>query len=510
MPVLDEEPVLEADDIQGNCLRGFDTNHLELLGFKTDRPDLARPWMANLSPRIASLSQVHEYRLRRTNRDPSADTQVLINAAVSRFGLDALGFDGTAVGDGFFNLSMGRLARSLGDRVSDGQPVDYVIGQDRARTPDVLFLLGCQDEGALDETSVTWRAEAEAAGLRLIYQERGHILPGEKEHFGYRDGISQPGSRGLLPASSPQPLTLRLLDAADPEAALFGRPGQPLIWPGQFVFGYESQLEDPARPGPKVVGTDWMHNGSLLIFRRLRQDVREFRLFLQATAQELSVSLGEELSARQLGARVVGRWEDGTPVTLSPNSENANISGDALGTNHFAYGGVAGVRVRMESESARLIPGHSSDEAGLRCPLFAHVRKVNPRNLPTDQGGASRTLTFQMLRRGIPYGPPYEPGQEDADRGLLFLAYQTSFAKQFKVLNNLWMNNPAAPERDEEGHDLLVGQNETGDSRFGAFRDALGSEKARLQTISRWVIPTGGAFLFSPSLSFFERLRDQH
>lgn len=506
MSILEKEPVLEADDIQGNGLRGFDTNHLQLLGFKIDRPDLARPWLANFSRRLASLSQVHQYRLRRSNGEPSANTEVLVNAALSRFGLDALGFDGTAVGDGFFNISMGRLAGSLGDRVVDGLAVDYVIGQDRARTPDVLLLVGCQDNDTLNKTSAIWRTESEAAGLRMIYEERGHVLPGETEHFGYRDGISQPGSRGLLPGDPPQPLTLRLLDPADPEAAFYGKPGQPLVWPGQFVFGYESQTEDPALPGPKVVGTDWMHNGSLLVFRRLRQDVHAFRNFLEEKAQEVSASLGRSVSARQLGAGVVGRWEDGTPVTLSAERENADISGDALGVNHFAYGGITDVRVGHDKETARVIPGHPSDEAGLRCPLFAHVRKVNPRNLRTDQGGASRTLTFQMLRRGIPYGLLYEAGQEEADRGLLFFAYQTSFAKQFKVLNNLWMNNPAAPERDEEGHDLLVGQNETGGTRFGSLRDELGNELARLQTISRWVTPTGGAFLFAPSLSFFHRL----
>ena len=112
-----------------------------------------------------------------------------------------------------------------------------------------------------------------------------------------------------------------------------------------------------------------------------------------------------------------------------------------------------------------------------------------------------------MLRRGIPYGPPYRDGEEDqADRGLLFLSYQTSIAAQFQILNKLWMNNPSAPERDAEGHDLLVGQAPEGTPRFGSVRDFADKEIARVQTLARWVIPTGGAFLFSPSLSFFRSL----
>jgi Dyp-type peroxidase family len=252
-----------------------------------------------------------------------------------------------------------------------------------------------------------------------------------------------------------------------------------------------------------------MRNGSLLVFRRLRQKVDEFRRFLEDQAREVSAALGTEMSARQVGAAVVGRWEDGTPTTLSPGREDAEISGDGFAVNHFAYGGLGDVRVAARSgpEPARVIPGHPSDEAGLRCPHFAHVRKVNPRNLRTDQGAASRTLIFQMMRRGIPYGPAFEPGREDDDRGLLFLAYQTSFTDQFRILNNLWMNNPDAPERGDEGHDLLVGQNELSGPRFGSFRDALGNERARLHAMSHWVIPTGGAFLFSPPLNFFDRLR---
>ena len=113
---------------------------------------------------------------------------------------------------------------------------------------------------------------------------------------------------------------------------------------------------------------------------------------------------------------------------------------------------------------------------------------------------------LQMLRRGIPYGPRFEEGREDEDRGLLFLAYQTSFADQFRVLNNQWMNNPDAPEKTSEGYDLLVGQNPQGEARFGSLLDDLGGERARVSTLARWVIATGGVFLFTPSRSFFRGL----
>lgn len=504
--VLDTEPLLEAQDIQGNILRGFGTDYLDLVGLKIDEREGARSWLAGLVPRLASLAEVHDYRLRRTNGDPDTATEVLVNVALSRFGLEALGFDYSAIGEGLFNLSMGKLAASLGDKVVEDRPVDYVVGQDKEHTPDILFLIGCQHEPALDAFRAAWRTETRGAGLREIYRDRGHLLEGELEHFGYRDGISQVGVRGLLPGDPPQVLTPREIDPADPHVELFARPGQPLVWPGQFVFGYPTQdEEDPLRPGEARECPIWMRNGSLLVFRRLRQNVDAFRSFLDEEAKKLEPPSGPTWSARQLGARVVGRWEDGTPATLSPEGEDPGVSGDPMAINHFAYGGIGTVRV-TEGETVRSVPGHASDEQGLRCPHFAHVRKVNPRNLPTDQGDKDKTLTLQMLRRGIPYGPPCSPGREDDDRGLLFLAYQTSFDEQFRVLNNLWMNNPSAPERLAEGHDLLVGQDKPGNARFGSFRDEDGNEWQRISSLSRWVVPTGGAFLFSPSLTFFEQI----
>src|SRR3712207_8687327 len=53
----------------------------------------------------------------------------------------------------------------------------------------------------------------------------------------------------------------------------------------------------------------------------------------------------------------------------------------------------------FRSEGANRFPGAAGDPKGLACPFFAHIRKVNPRDRPVDQG--SVTLRSQMLRRGI-------------------------------------------------------------------------------------------------------------
>src|SRR6185369_11191026 len=81
---------------------------------------------------------------------------------------------------------------------------------------------------------------------------------------------------------------------------------------------------------------------------------------------------GEE--ARELaGAMVVGRFEDGTPVTMSDEARDENPPND------FNYTG----------------------DAGSRCPFQAHIRKVNPRG--SGPGGLADERTHIMPRRGIPF-----------------------------------------------------------------------------------------------------------
>jgi deferrochelatase/peroxidase EfeB len=176
---------------------------------------------------------------------------------------------------------------------------------------------------------------------------------------------------------------------------------------------------------------------------------------------------------------------------------------DPFASNHFQFNAPADpVAVLAEAGAPpRIVPGAPADIAGYLCPRFAHIRKVNPRDLPTDQGGAfDQTLTFQVLRRGIPWGDPF-PQEEgaadpvDGQRGLLFLCYQTSIRRQFEVLNNKWMNRQNGPQ--DGGHDLLVGQDRTG--RECLLRTPEG--EVPLKTMADWVIPTGGGYFFAPSIS---------
>lgn len=501
------EEFLQVDDIQGNVLRGFNTAVLDLIGLKIAGTG-ARTWIASLADDIDSVSSTHGYRLQRSFAPEATAESVQINAAFSARGLKNLGMPVDSVKDGFFQSPMGALAGSLGDPVVAGKPSGYRLGTDWDDTPDLLLLVGGESQTAVAQAGDALIVAAKAAGLELCYHESGAKLPGDVEHFGFRDGISQPGVRGRLSAKADDFLTPRLLVPDDANFGRFSKPGQQLVWPGQFVFGYATQLpHDPFSLGPKSTGgAAWMENGSFLVFRRLGQDVPRFQAFASELASSLTRITGRNVNAEYAAALVVGRWPDGTPLLADGTGPNPTISGDDMLVNFFSYaGGPDRLNIR-DGGALRTVSSAPADPKGLSCPMFAHIRKVNPRGLPTDQDTIpDQTLTMQMLRRGIPFGPKYTGNNAGDCRGLFFLAYMTSIQRQFARLNRVWMNNSGAPEMHDEGFDMLVGQAAKGD-RFLTMRDAQGNEILRLPSADNWVLPTGGAFLFAPSISFFRNL----
>jgi Dyp-type peroxidase family len=529
------EPVLDVHEIQGNILAGFNKDHQTLLGFAIEDPNQAKKWIGLLSKQISALyevqnfNKIHKSLSKRLGvKEPPGINATWTNVAFSYIGLKKLIEDMDDIDPHFdesFKAGLTERAIGLGDpadKSAEGNPWNWVVGSTNPKcipVPDVILIVASDSPESLEAQVSSLISQANSHGIRKIYQETGHDLSyyGDEtkkghEHFGFKDGISQPGVRGRLSNNPTNYLTPRPdIQQSDPDSPEFSSTGRrPLVAPGQFVIGYPVQnLNHPREANPPPPAIPILTNGSYLVYRRLRQDVEAFEKFVTRESQRLSLIPGfSSINAEKLKALIVGRWPSGAPLSLSPEHDNPQLGEDPAMNNSFGYTG---------------------DEHGYKTPVISHIRKVNPRDLESDQAHPANTLKFRILRRGIPFGEPFDKSKPDrinGKRGLIFVSYQASIREQFEFVVQNWMNNvnnptnaPHPPRSDNNtgdgassGFDILVGQKQPTNQdpnrvRFGYIQAKINNDtvEGRISNkglnILDWVIPTGGGYFFSPSIS---------
>jgi Dyp-type peroxidase family len=462
-----ERPLALAD-IQGNVIPGFKKPLQTLLYFHIHDADSFKPAVAALGDLVAKGSDVLTFnRLRNAKRKRGEPLDTLrktwVNVAFSSAGLAKLTNDVDQFADASFRDGLVRRSRVLGDPQSTpGDLRGWTIRDgDSTEAADMLVIVAADEPADLEDDTENLENKVQEVvdlvlhrgGATPCGRDDGQVLGG-REHFGFRDNISKPGIRGLITQNPVDFLTARS-NPADPD---HGNPGQELVWPGEFIFGY------PDQDGSRESGTsDWMkdgagfprapawaRNGSFLVFRRLRQNVHLFHRFLHTNR-----GTG---TAAALGARIVGRWPSGAPVERTPERDDPTLADD----NEFDF-------PQPPKKSF--------------CPGDAHIRKVNPRSdLSPDE-----LLRHRMLRRAIPFGVASastidKPDDDGVERGLLFLAYMTSIVDQFEFVTTAWANNPDFRSR-------------------GAGTDAL-----LRRSSEEWIVPTGGGYYFSPSITALKKV----
>lgn len=516
------EPVLEADEIQGNVLPGFMKPRMGVIALAFGDLAKARTWLAALVPSVTTMAQtmpsrlkVREERLARgvSAGETSAAAELddaWLNVSLSFGAIAALraGGDASKFADDAFRAGLAARSSLLGDPVdpaAEGNPANWVFGGP-GKEADVLIVLGTDREPTMTKLAAQVVADAEAAQLQVLYAEFGGKLDKlGHEHFGFQYGISQPGVRGLVPGDTHSYLTPRTVaPAAVPEAWLYGLPGQYLVWPGMFVVGYPTPGADPLLAGPaSIPGPAWAKNGSYAVYRRLRQDVAGFRAFADKQAASLREQGLSEMTGDTLQALLIGRWPSGAPLSRTPDADNPGLGTDPLANNDFGFAADT-PRLPLVGGNTDAYSTAKADPVGLTCPLASHIRKVNTRDVGNDQGGRRASFQRRVLRRGLPYGPRFPetgPDPADGNRGLMFLSYQASIVDQFEFLNTAWMSDPVAP-RSPGGHDLLVGQN--GEPGAERQRSCVIVKPPVIGTVvsdQDVVIPTGGGYFFTPSIS---------
>ena len=508
------EPVLDVNEIQGNIIPGFNKDHQTLLFFEIVDASHAKKWIALISSQISTLYEVQSFKKAyksiksRLGADPSDYIATWTNIAFSYDGMKKLAKNMEEVDKGldkdFNDFKTGLTAsvsQNLGDpreTSAEGYFNNWKIGSPTSK-PDIVLIVASDNSQILEARVQSLTNQASSYGLKKIWQDEGHDLSyyGDEskrghEHFGFKDGISHPGIRGRLSDNPKHYLTPRSeIASSDPDLPEYSSSGsRPLIAPGQFVIGYPTQdLGEPRKARPAEPKPDAMKNGSYLVFRRLRQDVEAFEKFANRESKEIARLAGfSEMTPEKLKALLVGRWPSGAPLALSPDQNNPELAKDDSKNNDFGYG---------------------KDTQGHKTPVISHIRKLNPRDLTTDQGFSAKTLTFSILRRGIPYGQPLDMSKPDpikGDRGLLFLCYQTSIGKQFEFLVNTWMNSKVHPtsaaspvsSENVSGVDLLVGQKYEDDGsrvRVGYIQTSANDQTKEAPITTKglslldWVVP---------------------
>jgi Dyp-type peroxidase family len=456
------EDTLERDDVQGLVVRGYGQLRAAryLLGEIVD-PTKARGWLGRLDVATG---------VRRT-------TEVAINVAFAASGVSKLGLPDNVLGQFSREFLDGMVTehrqRILGD-VDDSAPGLWDWGGPGADPIDVLLLVFARDEATVASAVAAQERALRGGGIRVV-RTLDTVELEEREHFGFRDGISQPRLKDLGPA-----------------------PQRDVVPTGELVLGYtnaykrftQRPLVDDARrilpedrdgAGKRDLG----RNGTYLVFRQLSQDVQGFWEFCERETRRLDGSVDGEARVR-LATKLVGRWPSGAPLVLAPEADRPELE-DA---NDFAYFHV--------------------DPYGLRCPLGSHVRRANPRDTLDPDPGTRRSVEVnkrhRLLRRGRKYGALLSRGSllsegteaswGEIERGLHFICLVGNIARQFEFVQHSWLNDPRFNGLYDHPDALLSPAPPNGRT----FTVQAEPVRERYSGLPRFVSVRGGAYFFLPGV----------
>jgi len=461
------DPAIAYDDVQGTILRGY-------------RVDLARHFILRITDALGAAALIAKLVDGADGLPPVTTAQRMrpkpacfLNLSFSASGLAALGLSSPqlATFDAAFQRGATNpsTATTVGD-VGASAPDTWIGGLADGTQVHVVLSIWVDDDRAVLE-SVSTRLRAAFAGcMTELSAHDAQALPDNKIHFGYRDSIAQPTVIGAPPRKHAIP------------------DDQPAVATGEFLLGYPNESGGTYSVQPAELST----NASYAAFRILEQDVAGFEDFLRVYAAQAGIS------SEMLAAKVCGRWRNGNPLELMPDSAGSVLPVDQL--NNFTYVNTA--------DPAQ------SDTLGLKCPIGSHIRRNNPRNAAVV---GTDSTHHRIVRRAMPYGPPYDPARPDTPpRGLVGFFINASISNQFEFLTSQWndqsdfVKSATGPGGSSAGNavynisgeDVFLGVNDPQDSFFTLpAPGAKGANNTVLKGFTRTITTRGGVYCFFPSIS---------
>jgi Dyp-type peroxidase family len=456
---------IDYSDVQGTVLRGY-------------RVDMARHFILGITNAAAAGSLIGALvdgagglpRIT-TAAHWQVKPECFVNVSFTSAGLAALGVTPAQLRS--FDAAFQRgatnsvTAATVGD-VGESSPARWIGGLSNGAQVHVVLNLWVDDDPAVLETVSARLRKAFTGCMTELSAHDAHALPANRIHFGYHDSIAQPTVIGAPPRKHPIP------------------DDQPPVATGEFLLGYGNESGGRYAVQPAELST----NSSYAAFRILEQDVAGFEDFLATYAAKAGIS------AEMLAAKVCGRWRNGNPLELAPDAQGPELPLSQL--NDFTY---------VSSDAAK------DDTLGLRCPIGSHIRRNNTRNAAVV---GTDSTHHRIVRRAMPYGPPYDPARpEVGTRGLIGYFINASLSNQFEFLTSQWNLDhkfvkaafgPGGPNAGNaffniSGQDLFLGVNDPASSSFTlAALGFKGENNTLLKGFSRLITTRGGAYCFLPSI----------
>ena len=472
---------LDLADIQGFVLRGYSMPMVRHFLLAVGAPSQARRQLGRLvsgdeseTPQITTAEDWHVGFAPGPGDNPAdaprRTPDYCLNIGITWLGLIALEVQERVPklsfkSFGAFVEGAAERAELVGD-TGESSPENWIGGFGTGNDHVLVTLHAISPEAmaTYSDRLITWFSERGAFreiwrqdGMALMEMQNGQPVPTFKVHFGYTDGLTTPTIRGGPESYQPD----------------HQQPCEP------WLFVLREDAGNYVVPEPRALG----RNGSFAVFKKVETDVVGFEDFLQSNRDKIDPEL--------LAAKLCGRWRNGVPLALSPETDSpaGGISPEQL--NDFEY---------VASDGA-------GDPKGIRCPVGAHIRRVNPRGQPVvgqgRPGGSNNS--HRLIRRGMPYGPTYDPGKphDGVERGMLFHFIGSNIENQYEFVLRRWVNDSefaGGVRLDPRSKDALVGTQDPAESIF-VIPQAGGRPPIEVTGFSSFVTTRAAAYVFLPSIT---------
>lgn len=371
--------------------------------------------------------------------------------------------------------------RLLGDHDSN-DPNNWEWGGPANRSIHLILMIFEPSEEKLRTHTEKLSLEFAQSGLQQVHVLDAPTFPDDREHFGFRDGISQP----VIIGSGVEGLKIDQ------------------IKPGEFVLGYYNEYgvhpdtpllkeeqgdisllpDDPDGTDQKDLG----RNGTYFVLRQLKEDVDGFWNFLNEKSKNEDGSINAEESTK-LAAKMMGRWPSGAPLVKFPDKDPGVPSND----NDFVY--------------------TETDKMGLKCPFGAHIRRTNPRDNFEETGPAESlhlTRKHRIMRRVRSYGENYTSSATQHtpvnEVGILFGCFNADINRQFEFIQYTWANYPKFKQLYADPDPFIGVKENPPPGVTQQFTIPQETHNKYIDGLKSFVTVKGGAYFFFPSVKVVEFL----